>query len=543
MRPSAGREKPAPGRNWRPNAVAGGGAVDRRERELKLSIELGDLPRLAATPALRRFQPGRAVTRRLKSIYYDTPKLDLWQQGVSLRVRQVGKRRLQTIKSDARKGSGFVEAREWEREVASDAPDLSRLPAGRLAKLFATANIRRTLAPAFETEVRRTVRELHTACGAVIELAVDAGEIRSGNGMTPVCEAELELKAGAPAALFEVAAALSQELPMRLSHASMAERGFALLTKTGPRPRRASMPMLRAKMSVEQGFVAIVENCLEHALANEAVLLAGSDIEGVHQMRVALRRLRSALSAFRRQIASPATEAVAGDLRWLAGALGPARNADVFDLEVLSPVLAGVRQDSRLAWFAGEARALRQQHGRAAAAAVGSCRYTQAMLRLGAWLAGRRWRDGATAKRLAALDAPLPRVATALLGVRFKQARKLGNRLALLEEPAVHRFCIRLKKLRYCAEFFRALYRDRPVRRFLAAAAALQDSLGYLNDKATARTLIAELQPAAEAQVKARELAWSAGAIEGWHAHQAARCLKRAQRQWRNLKRREGFWH
>ncbi|MBM3491904.1 MAG: CHAD domain-containing protein [Alphaproteobacteria bacterium] len=535
---------PAPDRRRRPDSRSRGAVAvtEQRERELKLSIRAADLSRLGRMPALRHFRPGRAVTRRLRSIYYDTPRLDLWQQGVFLRVRQVGQRRLQTIKSDARKGGGFVDAREWERELRSDAPDLSWLPDGRIAQVFAPDDVRHGLAPAFETEVRRTVRELRTPTGAIIELAIDAGEIRAGGGTAEVCEAELELKAGEPAALFEVAEALSQELPLRLSLATKAERGFALLTHAGPSAQRARVPALAPTMSAEQGFAAIVENCLEHALANEAVLLAGTDIEGVHQMRVALRRLRSAITAFRAQVDGAATRAVEQELRWIAGVLGPARNADVFEAGVLPPVGAAIGEDARFAWFAGEARELRQRHGRAAIEAVGSARYSQGMLRLGAWLAGRQWRDGATHKQLAALERPVPLLAAALLRVRFKKVRKLGNRLAALDEAALHQLRIRVKRLRYCAEFFRALFPDGAPKAFAEDAAALQDSLGYLNDKAAARSLVAELRPRAAAQGREADLAWAAGAIAGWHAHEAQRCLRQTRKQWRRLKRRGAFW-
>jgi CHAD domain-containing protein len=129
-----------------------------------------------------------------------------------------------------------------------------------------------------------------------------------------------------------------------------------------------------------------------------------------------------------------------------------------------------------------------------------------------------------------------------MLAARFKKVRRLGRHLAELDEADLHRLRIRIKKLRYCGEFFRALYPERAARPFLENVAALQDSLGYLNDQVTARTLIAELNEAAEAKGRKADLAWAAGAIQGWHAHEAKRSLRRAGKQWRRLKRQGPFW-
>jgi inorganic triphosphatase YgiF len=162
------------------------------EIELKLSIDPADLDRLLASTTLA----GRGVTRNLESVYWDTPDLRLMRRAVTLRVRRIGRRYVQTVK-DAGVTDGLVTHRgEWEAPIGGPAPDLSAItdPTAR-ERIGALAPAE--LAPAFVTRVRRITRTVSAGDGGRVEVAVDRGDIRTSDGRCePLAEIEFELKAG-----------------------------------------------------------------------------------------------------------------------------------------------------------------------------------------------------------------------------------------------------------------------------------------------------------------------------------------------------------
>src|SRR5262249_21496252 len=156
----------------------------------------------------------------------------------------------------------------------------------------------------------------------------------------PICEVELELKQGQRGDLFKVAKTLANQVPAQLAIVSKAERGYVLLTGEKPRPIKALQIALEPEADVQSAFQIIAWACMRQLIANQAIMLSG-DPDGLHQMRVALRRLRAAISLFSNMLTDPQTEAAKSELKWIAGELGPARELDVFSKRVVKPVLAG----------------------------------------------------------------------------------------------------------------------------------------------------------------------------------------------------------
>ncbi|MFN3398232.1 MAG: inorganic triphosphatase, partial [Sulfurimicrobium sp.] len=198
------------------------------EIELKLLINPADIARLRRHPLLKTHAAGRASTRQLLSIYYDTPELALRQQQIALRVRRVGARWVQTVKGGGEVRAGLHQRGEWEGDVAHERPDLTKITAPSLLKLFSSAAVRDRLQAVFTTEFKRTTWLLRWDDGDEVELALDQGEVKSGDKTTPLCEIELEMKHGNPARLFLAALELQQTIPLRLENTSKAERGYRL---------------------------------------------------------------------------------------------------------------------------------------------------------------------------------------------------------------------------------------------------------------------------------------------------------------------------
>src|SRR5687768_14557855 len=326
------------------------------EIELKLRIPPAALERVSGHPLFRNAED--KSVEKLAAIYYDTPDFELKRRGASLRVRREGGHWIQTVKWAGGVRGGLHERNEIEAEVAGPTPDCARIVHPELDALFRAPQLVAALQPVFETNITRSKRTL-TLDAATIEASLDRGEIRSGERSEPVSELELELKRGSPPALFDLALTLSANAPMHLENRSKAERGYALSRGETLLPQKASPPALDASMTVSDAFAAIAWSTLVHLQANEEGTLAGEDPEFLHQMRVALRRLRSAISAFSGVLPPKAREPVSKELKWVGRALGPARDWDVFVIETLPPLMDAYKGRAGLKMVAAEALRMR----------------------------------------------------------------------------------------------------------------------------------------------------------------------------------------
>ena len=336
------------------------------ETELKLAVAPDAMARVARHPLLAPLRRGPSRRTRVTSTYFDTAGLDLALAGVSLRLRRDGRRWLQTVKGQPVQPSvgGMTARTEFEWPVTG----------GRLDSLrFATTPYRRTLGkaerrglePQFTTQIVRTTIPLAFADSTMALLCIDAGEVRAEvNGKSlaaPIHEIELELEAGDKARLYELAGALAADLPLSLEPRSKAERGYALRNPPKVEPVRAGDVAIPNDATAAQAFAAIIGECLAQIEANARGMSHGVDPEWIHQMRIGVRRLRACLSLMRRMVATARVEPLRVELHWLAHALGPARDSDVFTLETLPAFTAALGRSGGAGTLRTELRALAAQ--------------------------------------------------------------------------------------------------------------------------------------------------------------------------------------
>lgn len=513
-----------------------------REIELKLRIAPEDVARLKRHPLIRSLSAGRPITQKLNSVYFDTPKLALLDRNVTLRVRRIGGNHVQTVKTGSVRQLGLFRRGEVEQPIKGEAPEPDKIADPRLRAMVAKPDIADKLRPIFDTEVKRVRRRLTQGKGE-IALDIDVGVIRTAKASTPICEMELELMAGDPGQLFDLVRRLSADVPMRLGTASKAARGFALYAGAPSAPARAVPVALGPAPSAEQAMIAIVRACFDHLAANEAAVVDVPDAEGVHQMRVALRRLRSALSLFQSLLPDGSAAEVKAGADWLAGELADARNWDVFQGEVLAPVLPRFPNHPGISGLEAAAERAHAAGYRRAQAALATPRYSAFLLRGAAWLEERPWRPAAAP---AALDQPAPPFAANELTRRHRKAIKLGRSIDTRDAEALHRLRIHLKKLRYACEFFRDLFPRKSAKAYVAHLAKLQDVLGTLNDVDVARTLLDSLLTRVAGEPggpeRAGELQNAAGLVAGWHVHTGDRRARKLDDLWQEFKDTRPFW-
>jgi triphosphatase len=483
------------------------------EVELKLLADPTQFAELSQAPPIVAHARNKGSIRLLKSIYYDTPTRALYRAGATLRVRQVGKQFIQTLKITGGNDGEPLRRGEWESPVATMAPDLHLLLPLISVGLQEALN-REPLQPVFGTEVRRHMRALKLPTGTV-EVAFDQGVIKAGDKTAPIREIELELKHGSPVALYELASRLSELGSVRPTIRSKADRGFELAFDAPPQVRKLSPPLVSPDMSVDQAFAAILQSALAQLLVNEPAAEDGRNPEGIHQFRVALRRLRSALTLLHSLAPSATLETLRVDARWLASNLSGARSWDVFLSETLVEVASGcdgLQGFDAVRALAEQARAASYATVRETLATPRSGRF---QLALGAWIEQRGWRHDVASDNLAALAAPVMAFANAALTKRHDKVLKRGRHFKQLPTSARHDLRLAAKKLRYTADFFLPLFdQQTSAKRYARRLSRLQDRLGRYNDAAATRQLIAQL-PLDAMSADSRQ---ALGAVLGWQA-------------------------
>jgi inorganic triphosphatase YgiF len=518
------------------------------EIEIKLELPSAKPLRIAEVPAVR--QTSRAVrSERLVSIYFDTDRLKLGRHGVTLRVRHVGRRHIQTIKT----GDGLFERGEWETPVASDHPDLKAARRTPIKGLL-TRKARQQLHAVFETRVRRRTYSLRTKT-ADIALAIDRGEIDTGKSKLPLHEIELELERGDKAELFELARTLVRLTSAELAVKSKSERGYELIEDSLNAVARAESLNLPKRASTADAFRLIAGSCLKQIVANKPAVCA-KKADGIHQMRVGLRRLRAALSLFKEMLPAESTLHIKDELKWLTGELAPARELEVLLGSVVAPMAKrggktanGNAVDGKAAGIASLSRELRQERRSArqrAADAAASPRFRDLMIDLAGWIEVGAWQHADPLLRERASE-PVATTARLELERRWKRLRKRGRALATLEPQRRHKLRIQAKKLRYAAEFFASVFggkdRARCYKAFVRTLHELQDRLGELNDIAVHEnrsTAVAEAS-AARARVQPHR-AFAAGLVVGHEEARLQIVLEAAERACEGFRKAKPFW-
>jgi inorganic triphosphatase YgiF len=434
------------------------------------------------------------------SVYFDTPGLVLKQHAMALRLRKVGGKWGQTLKTAGTATGGLHQRGEWEHLLRAPQLDLALFRETPLVTLAQSKALHLTLKPAFTTEFYRTTWQVEISPGQRVEVALDQGFILCGSRKTTISEVEIELLEGNVGAVFEVALALAGQIAMKPEILGKAERGYRLFQPEPLAPRRTALVELKRSWPLHQAMQAIVTVCLDHFGANVEGALASTDPEYIHQLRVALRRLRSAMRIFR-----PADdEHIAAELKWLTSALGDARDWDVLMTETL-PAVLDAYGDPALATDLIAAATRRQADARdTARAALASTRETLLVLTMGRWigvpgelalLPARH----AIASHVAQTSSLHPLSHFASHEIRRRHRRLLrpdgGVRSALadLSPEARHRVRIDVKRLRYAVDFFSSLLGNKRMARYVKILGEIQDLLGETNDDAIAVHLVESL--------------------------------------------------
>lgn len=471
-----------------------------QEIELKLALPTTDPSslekRLQSAPLLAR---RKLVRRQLHNVYYDTPDQALRQMRVALRIRRIGSdlnaQWRQTLKMGGRSDSALSQRGEWE--VAVPGNDLSRemLEGTPWPHIDPEGAIFGALKPIFVTTFERVSWEVRRPGGVVIEVALDIGQVVAGDKTTPICELELELVAGLPAALFDVAQQIARTLAVLPAAMSKAERGYALAHDTLHLPVRAQPVVLAADLPLDDAPARVLREMFSQFTANLIALRSSDDPELVHQARVGWRRFKSACRLFK-PVLVPDVMPAWQPLRPLLIFLGELRDLDVARADTLVSLAEDyvAADDGR----AKKWHAMEQSFDQAAKLQRKSVHYALESPQVGVTLLELTgWVESLSAGSVQGAG----KKSRSLRNWARRRLQRLHDRFERLQKEidspeAEHRVRILAKRLRYATEVLRLQLPKRHARHWHEQAVGLQLSLGASRDLNKAGELLGKLDVA-----------------------------------------------
>jgi len=478
---------------------------------LRLSLPPRGVRLLLAHPLLKDVEAKR---QRHHDTYFDTPDLTLRKARIDLHQDHCGKRWRQIITFDGPLARGLARRRRCELSVEHGKIDFCAVDDDRVRKLLRGNQDR--LAQTFATLFARARWSVHFQTDVLVELTLDRGSIESRGRRLRFCEVELKLKQGKPSDLYDLALLLQQTVPLHPSVANKVERGYALWLDASPPPVTATVSTLTADLSLRHAFRNLSLACLVHLQGNEdAVSMAVNDIEHIHQMRVAIRRLRSLLKLYSSVLPPDFVERWRGPWRDLGLVLGQARNWDVMATRMLPPLAATFPAHGETKLLEGGSKRNCAATRKAVRDIIASPAYARLLLEFASALFSLPIAVGKKSSHHGH-GQTLRHFAAHRLALLTRHATGLARQVEDLDGAGRHRLRIAFKNLRYALEFFTPLLSEKRLAPYSHEIALLQDTLGELNDLAVQRALVSTL-PGIKAD----------GLVAGWLAARSD-CLLRA---------------
>ena len=504
-----------------------------QEIELKLELTAPALKVFRANPLFQEMGLESAPKHKLRSTYFDTAARQLKAHKIALRVRDDGQGRLiQTLKTSGVPGD-IASVRE-EHEIVlgpqDPLPNLAALPLAwrtLVEKLAANS----PLQPLFETQVARQTGLIVTPQGDKIEVALDRGWVIAGSHKHQIREVEFEQVSGQPAALYEQALALLQIVPVRIGSISKSQRGYSLPTPHAHLAQRATPIALSPSLTAEEALADIIRQSVRQIMANEPAIIEAKNSKGVHQMRVAFRRLHVSLHGFANWLGDPALLVFSKEAQALAASLGHTRDRDVFETDILLPVLSDFPGHKGMEKLLRKSKRQRAMAWKECLTVVASQEFTRFLLRLNLYVEQKAWRTNAEQK--ARLSQPVQKMARSILKHRRAKLQTSAENLTTLTIEERHEMRKQIKKLRYMSVFFSTVFlspESGPEREnqsnYLKQLAALQNRFGALNDVAMAEKIVQEFTVTIGR--KSSDISEAIGIIIGWH-------MRRAHKEWSRI--------
>jgi CHAD domain-containing protein len=467
-------------------------------------LDAGTRERLSGA-ALREAGWSEPAASAYAATYFDDAERSFAKRRLAVRIETVGGARFEVVERLSRDHSWLGRRRTWRKRTRRDRPTLAGHGGDDLESLLPDGCPAAELAPAFAIGVDRIASVSKPKRGVALGLTIDAGRMSAGRRGRPLVELTLALARGAPADLIEAALGLHRAVaPLVLEPDEVCVRGLRLAAGSDPAPYRARPLVLEPGWTAEEACKAILSGGLTQVLANQACALLGRDIEGLHQLRVGIRRIRTAFAVLRPLLPRRRRSRFRDGMRMLGDATGEAREWDVLLDELIRPALADAPRRRGLAALA---RAAERRRSRAYAhlrRTLAAPEHTDLMLRFMAWLE-EPWAETAKPRLRRELARMMALHAGPILRAEDHRLHRLGDGLDPADAERLHRVRLAAKRVRYTTESLVSLVPERAAAAYLEVLKDVQEHFGASNDAAFAYDRLVGLRVPGAAKL-AREL-------------------------------------
>jgi len=309
------------------------------------------------------------------------------------------------------------------------------------------------------------------------------------------------------------------------------ERSRISIAGSGGIPSESRTLLLDPDMPTAQAFISIGLECLRHIASNQAAVTQGES-EGIHQMRIGLRRLRVALSIFKHMLRRRDATAIKNKIKWLADQLAPARDYQVFLTDIFDQPHAS---RSEFEFLKADVRAELDLCLSTVKQIVGNDRFREFVVEIALWLLDGSWLRDKGRHATSIREMPLKRFARHELRKRARSVSRAARQVHKLTPLRRHKLRIATKKMRYTYGFFEHLITTKTIkeikRDFVSELSSLQDKLGQLNDVEMQARLASELSH----KLKDDEKAFALGIVIGRRTCRSRRLLRKAKKSGHRL--------
>ncbi|MFP1631174.1 CHAD domain-containing protein [Zhengella sp. ZM62] len=303
--------------------------------------------------------------------------------------------------------------------------------------------------------------------------------------------------------------------------------------------RKAVAVHLVRAMPAGEAARSVLRECAAQISANAAAILSSDDPEGPHQLRIGLRRLRSALSIFGKVVDGEAREVLASEAKWLGREAGKVRDVDVILSEMVEPLARARPDDEGAAALAQSVQASASGLRTSFRTTISGPRASAFLRDLQVWVETAPWMTADDTGQAKWRGVPARDLAGMVLDKRWKKTRAHARKIGRLTLEQRHELRKELKKLRYAVEFLAPIHAQKKVAPFLAHLKSLQDVFGALNDTRMAETWFAGDPAGADADPAVQR---AIGRLLGAKAMEAETAWSHARALWKDLKRTPVFW-
>jgi triphosphatase len=495
--------------------------MDLANPSLVLSLDAKAFESIRRSLLLRHVASGGGSAVSFRRDRLDTASFDLWAQSASLErdvearlayLRQISAMPMPVERRYDASVKAPAPSKRFDPSLWDDQPGKKAVP----FLVFAT-----------ERGKRRHFRIASPSWS--IRLDLEKGQAKAGRSRAGSHRILLSLERGQVEDLARLVHRLAEIAPVQ-PDIFPAARWIDRAQKRKPSPRKSRPIPLVAEARVRHAVRLILLFCLDHFCVNLAVLGGNDPVEAVHQMRVALRRLRSAIGLFSRLFAETELKRLKPELKWLGGILGGVRDLDVFLSSIHAPVRKAFPRKKELAALQNSLSKVRNTRFKAMRAVLAGPR--AARLLADVWALA----EGLTlSSPNAQLDGLATAYAKALLGRRYAKMLKAGQGFEQLTPALRHRLRIQAKKLRYAIEFFLALFGAKHTKPYLVKLVRLLDALGHLNDLAVAHATL-------DAPPDGKDHAKASSHVLNWHVERKEKLLAEAEEAWKSVVEARPFW-